>query len=275
MAFLYFAWPFINHDSNSIIVTGKLEPGVEAGCVILRANDGTPYLLIGWSNYPPFGTRVTVTGYFDNNVASYCMQGKAPIHVVSISTSELMSSASATESASVSCGTGTATATLISGSTQQSTTITGVSITTSGYIYMVVESPQCYPQCLAPSFILTYLYVPTGTGCTDSMACYPPPQYYRLLNIDGSPFSANTPNGTFAVSVVGILVTPSSWNCASFYVPKTCMLGDIYVQNLAYSASERSIASTLPTMTTSEMSAHHVPIPRNLFILQSYRKVRW
>ena len=64
-----------------------LEPGVEPGCVNLRSDDGTQYLLLDWSNYPRAGTRVTVTGYFDNGVASHCMQGKAAIHVASLSTS--------------------------------------------------------------------------------------------------------------------------------------------------------------------------------------------
>jgi len=97
MVGLSFAWPFINYYSNSTIMTGTLEPGVEAGCVIIRADDGTQYLLIGWSNYPPAGTRVTVTGYFDNGVASYCMQGEAAIHVVSISTLELTTSSVTTQ----------------------------------------------------------------------------------------------------------------------------------------------------------------------------------
>ncbi len=232
VAGLSFAWPLINHHSNSITVTGTLEPGVEAGCVILQANDGTQYLLIDWFHYPPAGTRVTVTGFYDNGVASYCMQGKVAIHVVSISTSEL------TTSTSVGYDSGTATAssaTVIRSSTQWSATVTGVSITTSGYVYTAVENPQCSPQCGAPSFILTYLYIPPGTGCTGSMGCYPPPQYYRLLNIDGSQFWPTAPNGTYAVRVTGILVTPSSWACESFYVPKICMLGDIHVQNLVYS----------------------------------------
>jgi hypothetical protein len=143
-----------------------------------------------------------------------------------------------TTSVFISHSTGTATASsasVISGSTKRSTSITDHSITTSGYVYTVVESPQCYPQCGAPSLIVTYLYVPPGTGCTGSMWCYPPPKYYRLLNIDGSPFWTTAPNGTYADRVTGILVTPSSWNCESFYVPKICMSGDIYVQNLSYS----------------------------------------
>ena len=206
--------------------------------MLLRTEGGTQYLLIGWSNYPPVGTKVTVVGYLDSKAASYCMQGKAAVRVASIS---IMS-------ASVSYGSGTATetsATVISGSTQQSTTISGMTITTSGYIYEVVENPQCSPRCGSPSFLLTYLYVPPGVGCTGSMACYPPPRYYRLLNADGSPFSTNAPNGTYVSNVTGMLVIPSSWYCNSFYTPKICMLGDIYIQNLAY-ASPAEPAASIP-----------------------------
>ncbi len=227
---LALAGPMIIQHSGQITVTGSLEPGVEAGCVILHVNDGMQYLLTGWSNYPPAGTKVTVTGYVDTSVASYCMQGSSAIRVVSLAIPE----ATTTTSFSISYGSATASsATVIIGSTQQSTSMTGVPITASGYVYTVVESPQCYPQCGAPSFFLTYFYIPPGAECT-GMACYPPPQYYRLLNNDGSPFLTNAPNGTYVTRLTGLLVTPSSWNCESFYVPKICMLGDIYVQSLEY-----------------------------------------
>ena len=223
---LTLAGPLIIHHSNQITVTGNLKSGVEAGCIILQAKDGTEYLLTGWTSYPPTGTEVTVTGFVDTSVASYCMQGSAALHVVSIPAS------TTTTSFSISYGTATASsASVISGYTQQSTTITGVPITASGYVYTVVESPQCYPQCGAPSFFLTYLYIPAGTECTGVMECYPPPQYYRLLNNDGSPFLPTAPNGTYVTRISGLLVTPSSWNCESFYIPKICMLGDIYVRS--------------------------------------------
>lgn len=219
--------PIFDHRSNQITVAGSLKAGVEAGCVILQADDGTQYLLAGPTNYPAFGTRVSVTGYFEKDEASYCMQGKAVIHALSISTS------APTTAFSISYGTATASsATVISGSMQQSTTISGVPITASGYIYIVVESPQCYPQCGAPSFLLTYLYIPPATECTGTMECYPTPQYYRLLNSDGRPFLPTAPNGTHVSRLTGLLVAPSSWTCESFYVPKICMLGDIYVQSL-------------------------------------------
>jgi hypothetical protein len=182
------------------------------------------------------------------------MQGEAAIHVVSISIAEL------TASTSVSYGTATAsTATVITSSAMGSTTVSGVSITISGYVYEVVETPQCYPQCGAPSFVLTYLYLPPGTGCTGSMGCFPPPQYYRLLNIDGSFFRTTAPNGTYA-TVTGTLVTPSSWNCDSFYLPKLCMFGDIYVQNIAYSAPSQPNSLSYTT-TIYQTSTRLVPIP--------------
>ncbi len=222
--------------------------------MLIQVDDGTQYLLLRWSNYPPPGTRVVVTGYFDNTVASYCMQGSRTIHVVSLSLSEL------TTSTTVSYGTAAATAgtvTVISGSTAQPTIITGVSFAASGYIYEVVENPQCRPQCGAPSFILTYLYLPPGTGCTGSMGCYPPPRYYRLLSNDGSFFRSTTPNGTYA-TVTGMLATPSSWTCDSFYVPKVCMNGDIYVQNITYSTLSQP---TPASSTTTETITHYQPIP--------------
>ncbi len=225
---LALAGPLIIRHPNQITVTGSLERGAEAGCVILHANDGSQYILTGWTTYPPAGTQVTVTGYVDTSVASSCKQGTAALRVVSIAGSET------TRSLFVSYGTATASsASVISGFTRQSTSVTGVPITASGYVYTVVESPRCYPQCGVPSFLLTYLYIPTGTECT-GVACYPPPQYYRLLNNDGGPFLANAPNGTYVTRLTGLLVTPSSWNCESFYVPKICMLGDIYVQSLEY-----------------------------------------
>jgi hypothetical protein len=228
------AWHPINHgDQNLITVRGTLEPGVEAGCVILRTEDDAQYLLMDWPNYPPAGTRVEVAGYSDNSMASYCMQGEVAVHVISITKWEPNS---VTVSASISCGTGSqtaSTATVTAGTIEQSTTITRVSVTVSGNIYSVVENPECYPQCLAPSFILTYLYVAPGTGCTASTACYPAPRYFQLLNITGNRFWTTTANGTYA-TVTGTLVIPSSWNCNSFYVPRLCMSGDIYTQNITY-----------------------------------------
>jgi hypothetical protein len=228
-------WPlvgqFFGHSSNQAAFTGRLEPGVEAGCVLLHADDGTQYLLIGRSDYPPLGTRVAVTGYFETDVATYCMQGDAVIHVLSI----FIIGPTSSLSISYTIGTATAsTATVMTAPTSQSISISGIPIAVSGYLYTVIESPQCYPQCGLPSFILAYLYVPPGANCTGGMACFPPPRYYRLVSIDGNPFLPTAPNGTYVTHLTGLLVTPSSWNCESFYVPKTCMSGDIYVQTIQY-----------------------------------------
>jgi hypothetical protein len=240
-----------NNDAFAITVTGNLEAGVEAGCMLLRADNGTEYLLLDWSNFPPVGTRIAVTGYVADDVASYCMQGSAAIHVVSIS---ILNS---TSSQSVSYGTITAsTATIVTDSSVPSRSVTGGQITASGYVFEVVESPQCRPQCGAPSFILTYLYVPEGTSCTGMMNCYPPPRYYRLLGSDGSYFQATAPNGTYA-TVTGIVVTPSSWNCESFYAPKVCITGDIYMQNIWYGATSQSLLTTF----SSTKIEREVPIP--------------
>lgn len=218
--------PLINHGTNSFTTSGTLMNGVEAGCVILHSDSGVEYLLLDGSDYPPAGTRVIVKGFLDNGAASYCMQGEAAIHVVSIAVLQL------TNSFSFTYGTATAsTATVISASAQTSTTVTGEPTTILGYVYVVVESPRCYPQCGAPSFLLAYLYVPPGTGCSGSMGCYPAPEYLQLLQSDGGHFWPNMLNGTY-VKVTGILVTPSSWNCASFYLPKICFSGDLYVANI-------------------------------------------
>jgi hypothetical protein len=73
--FFALAWRSINpRDQNLITLRGTLEPGVEAGCVILRTEDGVQFLLTTWSDYPPAGTRVVVGGYSDSSMASYCMQ---------------------------------------------------------------------------------------------------------------------------------------------------------------------------------------------------------
>jgi hypothetical protein len=77
---LLFAGSFGNNVSNLVTVTGTLQIGVEAGCTILRADNATEYLLLDWFNYPPPGTRVNITGYFDNNGLSYRMQGSGAIH---------------------------------------------------------------------------------------------------------------------------------------------------------------------------------------------------
>lgn len=57
---------------------GKVEEGVEAGCMILRA-EGESYLLVGPEIETPDlepGAEVEVTGRVTTSVASFCQQGK-------------------------------------------------------------------------------------------------------------------------------------------------------------------------------------------------------
>jgi hypothetical protein len=225
------------HHSNEITIIGTLEAGVEAGCVLLHGDDGAEYLLTDWSNYPPYGSRVMVTGHVESGVASHCMQGSAAIRVSALVVATELSFSQSRTMTTMSFSFGSATAssaTVMGSSLQQSTTLSGVPITVSGFIYTAVETPRCYPQCLMPSLQLTYLYIPPGTSCTGGMQCYPPPRYYRLLRSDDTPFPLTAPNGTHVTALTGLLVAPSAWNCESFYVPKICMVGDIYAQTVTY-----------------------------------------
>lgn len=57
--------------SAGITVTGTVQPGIEAGCLLLGR-----YLLLGGDPaviYP--GARVTVVGHLATGVVTYCMQG--------------------------------------------------------------------------------------------------------------------------------------------------------------------------------------------------------
>jgi hypothetical protein len=74
----------IRGSSPTITVVGVILQGVEPGCVILHADNGSDYLLLGTLPYPQNGTRVVVTGYVEQNAASYCMQGIG-LDVISIS----------------------------------------------------------------------------------------------------------------------------------------------------------------------------------------------
>lgn len=63
-------------SGSDISVTGRIESGVEPGCVILRA-DGKSYELVGGDqNILKAGSTVTVRGYVVANVMSHCMQGQ-------------------------------------------------------------------------------------------------------------------------------------------------------------------------------------------------------
>ncbi len=60
---------------GSMTLTGTVEPGVEAGCLLLKSG-GTTYLLIGGDrDVVKAGAAVRVTGVVARDIKSYCMQG--------------------------------------------------------------------------------------------------------------------------------------------------------------------------------------------------------
>lgn len=64
--------------SAMVKITGTVVAGVEFGCLILKADDGGQYLLIGGDpRVITVGAILRITGYARNDVASYCMQGQA------------------------------------------------------------------------------------------------------------------------------------------------------------------------------------------------------
>jgi Protein of unknown function (DUF5818) len=67
-----------------VTVTGTVSRGVEAGCLLLDAEGGTRYLLVGGerAQLRP-GRRVAVTGRVDRSLLSTCQQGE-PLVVASI-----------------------------------------------------------------------------------------------------------------------------------------------------------------------------------------------
>ena len=61
-----------------------MKKGVESGCIILDAGLGKTYLLLNTpAELPPYGSRVSVTGVLQTDVASFCMQG-TPLKVVEL-----------------------------------------------------------------------------------------------------------------------------------------------------------------------------------------------
>lgn len=58
---------------GTLTLRGKVAEGVEAGCLLLRA-DGKEYLLVGARDVQP-GTEVEVTGQVTKEVSSFCQQG--------------------------------------------------------------------------------------------------------------------------------------------------------------------------------------------------------
>jgi hypothetical protein len=61
--------------TGELTLTGQVEKGVEAGCLLLK-QDGMTYLLVGGDPaVVKEGAQVRVTGRIASNVMSYCMQG--------------------------------------------------------------------------------------------------------------------------------------------------------------------------------------------------------
>jgi hypothetical protein len=69
---------------SRVTVTGTLHDGVEPGCVLLRTEQGTDYLLVGGDRGRLMtGRRVQVTGVLSQDLMSICQQG-TPLLVNSV-----------------------------------------------------------------------------------------------------------------------------------------------------------------------------------------------
>ena len=73
-----------SRPAGEVTVTGMVRGGVEPGCVLLNAEDGGRFLLVGGerAELQP-GRRVTVTGRVDRGLLRTCQQGE-PLVVASI-----------------------------------------------------------------------------------------------------------------------------------------------------------------------------------------------
>jgi hypothetical protein len=70
--------------AGRLTVTGTIREGVEPGCMLLDAEPGGRYLLVGGDRGElRAGARVKVTGRVDRNLLSTCQQGE-PLVVASI-----------------------------------------------------------------------------------------------------------------------------------------------------------------------------------------------
>jgi Protein of unknown function (DUF5818) len=69
---------------GQVTLTGTVRTGVEPGCLLLDADGGRPYLLVGGERAAlrP-GARVAVTGRVERDLLSTCQQGE-PLVVASI-----------------------------------------------------------------------------------------------------------------------------------------------------------------------------------------------
>lgn len=60
-------------SAGQLTLTGKVQSGVEGGCLVLH-HDRTLYLLLGAKGVRP-GDDVTVTGHVSTGTMSFCQQG--------------------------------------------------------------------------------------------------------------------------------------------------------------------------------------------------------
>jgi hypothetical protein len=70
--------------AGELTVTGRVREGVEPNCLLLDADQGARYLLVGGERGElRAGARVRVTGRVDPNLLSTCQQGE-PLVVASV-----------------------------------------------------------------------------------------------------------------------------------------------------------------------------------------------
>jgi hypothetical protein len=70
-----------------LVVTGTIQPGVEAGCWLIRddASNKEYLLLDAPSALQIDGLHAQITGYMRTDIASYCMQGEGALQIISYS----------------------------------------------------------------------------------------------------------------------------------------------------------------------------------------------
>jgi len=62
-------------EPGNLTLTGQVEPGVEAGCLIMKTGGKTYLLLGGDPTVVRAGAQVRVTGRLVTDIRTYCMQG--------------------------------------------------------------------------------------------------------------------------------------------------------------------------------------------------------
>ncbi|HEV7963119.1 MAG TPA: hypothetical protein VGP57_11330 [Actinoplanes sp.] len=70
------AGPRPSAQAGEVTLSGQVEAGVEANCLVLRSGGQTYNLLGGDKNIVKPGNNVVVRGHVAEGVMSYCMQGK-------------------------------------------------------------------------------------------------------------------------------------------------------------------------------------------------------